>query len=226
MATRLGLLGELLLGDVACELCGEWKIDHGKSVGRRYLPEKGQKTGFDPVDISPATTFGTLTFRSEKPLDNVDWRILAELQQDGRLSFKELGRRINLSPPAVAERVRRLEDSGVITGYQAKVDPAEAGQPVSAFVEMRCRPGKCLLMTSNAEDYPEVVEIHKLTGDHCSMLKVRATSVEHLEGLFDRLSAHGELRSQMVLSTQYEGRPVEPPTEDPFTAPHSEGWRR
>ena len=159
-------------------------------------------------------------------MDSVDWRILEELQKDGRLSFKELGRRINLSPPSVAERVRRLEDNGVITGYQAKVDPAQAGQAVSAFVEMRCRPGKCLLMTSNTEDYPEVVEIHKLTGDHCSMLRVRATSVEHLEGLFDRLSAHGELRSQMVLSTQYEGRPVEPPAEDPFKAPQSEGWRR
>jgi Lrp/AsnC family transcriptional regulator, leucine-responsive regulatory protein len=167
-----------------------------------------------------------MTFRSEKPLDALDWRILHELQTYGRLSFKELGRRINLSPPSVAERVRRLEDSGVITGYQAVVDPAQAGQPISAFVEMRCAPGKCLLMTSGAEDFPEVVEIHKLTGDHCSMLKVRATSIEHLEGLFDRLSRHGELRSAMVLSTQYEGRPVEPPAQDPFKAPQSEGWSR
>jgi Lrp/AsnC family transcriptional regulator, leucine-responsive regulatory protein len=167
-----------------------------------------------------------MAFRMEKPLDDTDWRILDELQSDGRLSFKELGRRINLSPPAVAERVRRLEDAGVIAGYQARVDPAAAGQPVSAFVEMRCAPGKCLLMTSQAEDYPEVVEIHKLTGDRCSMLKVRATSIEHLEGLFDRLGAHGEIRTAMVLSTQYEGRPVEPPEQDPFKAPHSEGWRR
>jgi Lrp/AsnC family leucine-responsive transcriptional regulator len=167
-----------------------------------------------------------MAFRLEKPLDNVDWRILEELQSDGRLSFKELGRRINLSPPAVAERVRRMEDSGVITGYQARVDASAAGQPVSAFVEMRCAPGKCLLATSNAEDYPEVVEIHKLTGDRCSMLKVRATTIEHLEGLFDRLGQHGEIRTAMVLSTQYEGRPVEPPTQDPFKAPQSEGWRR
>ena len=167
-----------------------------------------------------------MAFRTQKQLDRTDWRILEELQADGRLSFKELGRRINLSPPAVAERVRRLEDDGVIAGYQAVVDPAQAGQPVSAFVEMRCAPGKCLLATSGAEDCPEVVEIHKLTGDHCSMLKVRATSIEHLEGLFDRLSRHGELRSAMVLSTQYEGRPVEPPAEDHFKAPQSEGWRR
>jgi Lrp/AsnC family leucine-responsive transcriptional regulator len=68
-----------------------------------------------------------VTFRSEKPLDAVDWRLLAELQSDGRLSFKELGRRVNLSAPAVAERVRRLEEAGVITGYRAEIDARQSG---------------------------------------------------------------------------------------------------
>lgn len=166
-----------------------------------------------------------MTFRTERQLDDLDWRILDELQADARLSFKELGRRVNLSPPAVAERVRRLEESGVISGYHARVDPHRAGYPIAAFVELRCELAKCLLKTSRAEDYPEVVEIHKLSGDHCSMLKVRAVSLEHFEGLLERLGKHGEMRSSVVLSTQYDGRPLESPQEEFVRAnPHS-GWR-
>jgi DNA-binding Lrp family transcriptional regulator len=80
------------------------------------------------------------------------------------------------------------------------------------------------LRTSTASDYPEVVEVHKLSGDHCSMLKVRAASMEHFEGLLERLGRHGEMRTSVVLSTQYEGRPVEAPAEDFLRATHSQGW--
>lgn len=159
-------------------------------------------------------------------LDAVDWRLLAELQEDARLSYKELGRRINLSAPAVAERVRRLEESGVIRGYRAEIDAKAAGFPLLAFVQMRCSFGNCLLKTATAADYPEIVEVHKLSGDHCSMLKVRAASLAHLEGLFERLGKHGDMRSSVVLSTQYAGRPVEPPVEDFMHASYPEGWDR
>jgi Lrp/AsnC family transcriptional regulator, leucine-responsive regulatory protein len=165
-----------------------------------------------------------MTFRTERELDDLDWHIIDELQADGRLSFKELGRRVNLSAPAVAERVRRLEEAGVITGYHANVDPRMAGHPISAFVELRCELSKCLLKTSTAADYPEVVEIHKLSGDHCSMLKVRAASLEHFEGVLERISRHGEIRSSVVLSTQYEGRPVQRPVVDYFRSSRSSGW--
>jgi len=164
------------------------------------------------------------TFRSEKPLDPLDWRLIDELQADGRLSFKELGRRVNLSSPAVAERVRRLAQAGVITGYHARIDARQAGYPISAFVEMRCSLGKCLLKTSTADDYPEVTEIHKLSGDHCAMVRVRAASLEHFEGVLERLGKHGEMRSSVVLSTQFDGRPVEPPVADYLTATPAEGW--
>lgn len=166
-----------------------------------------------------------MTFRSEKPLDAVDWRLVAELQADGRLSYKELGRRINLSAPAVAERVRRLEESGVLTGYRAVVDARRAGYPILAFVQMQCSLGACLLKTSTAGDYPEIVEVHKLSGDHCTMIKVRAASLAHLEGLFERLGKHGEMRTSVVLSTQYEGRAVEPPVDDFLHATPAEGWQ-
>lgn len=158
-------------------------------------------------------------------LDETDWRLLDELQADGRLSFKELGRRVHLSSPAVAERVRRLEDAGVIAGYGAKVDAGKAGQPLLAFLQLRCRPANCLLRTTTAEDYPEIVEIHKLSGEHCTMLKVRAASLAHLEGLIERLGAHGDMRTHIVLSTQYEGRPVERRVED-RTITTAEGWSR
>jgi Lrp/AsnC family transcriptional regulator, leucine-responsive regulatory protein len=156
-------------------------------------------------------------------LDDVDWRLLGELQADGRLSFNELARRVHLSPPAVAERVRRLEQAGVITGYSARVDPARAGQPLLAFIQLRCRLGSCLLKTTTADDYPELVEVHKLSGEHCTMLKVRATSLAHLEGLTERLGTHGDMRTHIVLSTQYEGRPVGPATPDRPVTP-AQGW--
>ncbi len=160
-------------------------------------------------------------------MDQTDWRILTELQSDGRLSYNQLARRVNLSPPAVAERVRRLEEQGVITGYQACVDPAKAGLPLTAFIQMRCTPGRCLLQTSSADDLPEVVEIHKLSGQWCSMLKVRVASMQHLEGLFERVGErHGQMNTHVVLSTQYEGRPVEPPTEQPRPVTPSPGWHR
>jgi Lrp/AsnC family leucine-responsive transcriptional regulator len=161
-----------------------------------------------------------------KALDATDWHILSELQADGRLSYNQLARRVNLSAPAVAERVRRLEDQGVIAGYQARIDPAKAGLPLTAFVQMRCTPGRCLLKTSNSDELPEVVEIHKLSGASCTILKVRVASLLHLEGLNERLGEHGEINTQVVLSTQYDGRPVQPPTDQARPVTPAPGWHR
>jgi Lrp/AsnC family transcriptional regulator, leucine-responsive regulatory protein len=155
--------------------------------------------------------------------DEMDWSILAELQSDARLSYNELARRVGLSSPAVAERVRRLERAGIITGYSARVDAARAGQPLIAFIQLRCSLGSCLLKTTTAADFPEFVEIHKLSGEYCTMIKARATSLAHFEGVIERLGSHGEMRTHIVLSTQYDGRPVAPPTiERPITT--SSGW--
>ncbi|PWU50145.1 AsnC family transcriptional regulator [Micromonospora globispora] len=159
-------------------------------------------------------------------LDQTDWRIIAELQRDGRLSYNQLGRLVNMSSPAVAERVRRLEEAGVIGGYQARIDPARAGLPLTAFVQLRCALGRCLLKTTGADDFREVVEVHKLSGNSCTMLKVRVASMPHLEGLLERLGEHGEMNSHIVLSTQYDGRPVQPPPAEARTTTHSPGWVR
>jgi Lrp/AsnC family transcriptional regulator, leucine-responsive regulatory protein len=159
-----------------------------------------------------------------RALDDLDWRILGELQRDGRLSFSALAKRVNLSSPAVAERVRRLEETGVITGYRAQVDPAKAGLPLTAFIEMRCRLGSCLLKTASADELPEVAEIHKLSGNWCAMLKVRVSSMQHLEGLLERVGKHGENNSYIVLSTQHERTVIEPPDPEPRTVSVPDGW--
>jgi Lrp/AsnC family transcriptional regulator, leucine-responsive regulatory protein len=159
-------------------------------------------------------------------LDPSDWRILTELQADGRLSYRQLGKRVNLSAPAVAERVRRLEEAGVITGYRADVDAASIGLPLTTFIQLRCETGHCLLKNTSADDFPEVVEVHKLSGAFCTMLKLRTTSMAHLESLLERLGEHRSMNSHVVLSTQYEHRTVEPPPEDLPTVTEAEGWRR
>src|SRR5437870_12146523 len=117
-----------------------------------------------------------MALQSERSLDATDWKLLRELQKDARLSYSELGRRVGLSTPAAAERVRRLEDAGIITGYRAQIDPAKVGLSLLALIQLRCDSGKCLLKTSSAEQFPEILEIHKLSGSHCSLLKVALTS--------------------------------------------------
>ena len=141
----------------------------------------------------------------------MDWLLLEELQQDGRLSFNELARRINLSAPAVAERVRRLEERGVITGYHAHVDPARAGRTVAALVRMACYGPRCLLRHPELiEQSPEILEVHRLTGDSCCLLRVAVASMAEFEALIDRLADLGQPSSTMVLSSPLAWRPVRP----------------
>jgi Lrp/AsnC family leucine-responsive transcriptional regulator len=147
--------------------------------------------------------------QTQRPLDALDWSILRELQADARLSYNELARRVGLSSPTVAERVRRLEEAGVIAGYRAEVDPAKVGLPVMALVRLRCRPGRCLLNTSRAAAYPEVLEVLKVSGAHCTVLKVVAASIPHLERVFDRLRQHGEIETAVVWSSGLERRPID-----------------
>jgi Lrp/AsnC family leucine-responsive transcriptional regulator len=160
----------------------------------------------------------------ERSPDATDWRILHELQNDGRLSYHELGRRVGLSAPATAERVRRMEEAQIITGYRATVNPAKVGLPLTAFVQLRCGHDRCLLKTTGADDYPEVTELHKLSGDYCTLLKLRARSLRHLETIIERIGSHGELRLLVVLSSPLEGRAVA--REQLGAEAESNGWHR
>ncbi|MBO4164953.1 MULTISPECIES: Lrp/AsnC family transcriptional regulator [Micromonospora] len=153
-------------------------------------------------------------------MDEMDWALLRELQADARLSYSELSRRVHLSPPAVAERVRRLEESGVITGYHAHVDLARAGRPVVALIRMSCYGSRCILHDPQVVDWPEIQEIHRITGDACSVLKVAAGSIGQFEAVIDRLAPYGQPSSTMVLSSPLQWHPVTPlpPTPAPGRA--------
>ncbi|SDI44168.1 Lrp/AsnC family transcriptional regulator, leucine-responsive regulatory protein [Sinosporangium album] len=143
-------------------------------------------------------------------MDAMDWALLAELQADARLSFSELSRRVHLSAPAVAERVRRLEETGVITGYHARVDPALAGRPVSAVIRMNCYGPRCILRDGAVTAWPEILEVDRVTGDTCCILRVATASMAAFEELIDRLAPHGQPSSTMVLSTPVPWRPLSP----------------
>jgi Lrp/AsnC family leucine-responsive transcriptional regulator len=150
-----------------------------------------------------------MTNRKSIPLlqmDQMDWRILSELQADARLSYSELGRRIGLSTPAAAERVRRLEDWGVIRGYAAVVDPERVGLAVGAFIRIRLAGPETLAqkLTGALAGMPEVLECHRCTGDESFILKVRVESVGQLETLIDKLTHFGATTTSLILSTPVE----------------------
>ena len=143
-------------------------------------------------------------------MDNVDWRILAELQADARLSQNEISRRVNLSAPAVAERVRRLTDTGVVRGYSARVDPNALGRSVQAFVQLDCYGPKCILKDLSAHDWPEILEVHRVTGDTCSLLRIAVADMAGFQELIDRLARYGKPASSLVLSSPLPWKAVQP----------------
>ncbi|MFF4414189.1 Lrp/AsnC family transcriptional regulator [Streptosporangium sp. NPDC001559] len=144
----------------------------------------------------------------------MDWTLLAELQSDARLSYSELARRVHMSAPAVAERVRRLEETGVITGYHARVNPALAGRGVAALIRMACYGPRCVLRDEQALAWPEILEVHRVTGDTCCLIRVAASSMIAFEELIDRLAPYGHPSSMMVLSSPVPWRALSPAKHD------------
>jgi Lrp/AsnC family leucine-responsive transcriptional regulator len=133
-------------------------------------------------------------------LDDVDWAIIGQLQQDARISLSELGRRVNLSSSATTERVRNLESSGVITGYHAVVDLAKVGYPVLAVVRLKYPGNRHQPLRRLLAERREILECLRTTGDDCYTLKVAATSMEHLETLVDELAGFGSTTTSVVYS--------------------------
>jgi Lrp/AsnC family leucine-responsive transcriptional regulator len=142
------------------------------------------------------------------PLDATDRRLLAELQADGRLSLAELGRRIGLSSPAVAERLRRLEGDGVITGYRAEVDPRRVGLGLGVLIRIRPAPRQLAAVAQLARDTPEVVECLRVTGDDCFVMTAHVRDVEHLEEVIDAFAAYGQTTTSVMQSAPVPRRGV------------------
>jgi Lrp/AsnC family transcriptional regulator, leucine-responsive regulatory protein len=146
---------------------------------------------------------------AEAPLlDDVNLRLLSELQSDARLSLAELGRRVGLSSPAVAERLQRLERQGVVRGYRAELDPVALGYPLSAVIRIRPAPRQLHKIADLARATPEVVECHRITGEDCYLMKAHVRSVTHLEELIDQFVAFGQTTTSIVQSSPVAGRGI------------------
>jgi Lrp/AsnC family transcriptional regulator, leucine-responsive regulatory protein len=133
-------------------------------------------------------------------LDDINRRLLDELQRDGRAAFAELGRRVGLSAPAVAERVGRLEREGVITGYRAEVDPRAIGYSLSAVVRIRPFARQIHKIPEIAAQTPEVVECERITGEDCFLMRLHVREMEDLEPVLDRFTPFGQTTTSIVHS--------------------------
>src|ERR1022692_3009811 len=134
------------------------------------------------------------------PLDKMGWHILEELQENGRISFAELGRRVGLTLPAVAERVRKMEDAGIISGFRAEVNPAKIGLPIAAFIRISVSGDVFARVAKAVLDMPEVLECHRGTGADSFTLKVAVESVQHLARVIDKLTPFGTTSTSIALS--------------------------
>jgi len=151
-------------------------------------------------------------------LDRIAWRILEELQQNARLSWAELGRRVGLTTPAVAERVYRLEKLGVIRGFHADINLERLGMPILIFVRISIGGAESLVRTFQAQikNWQEVLECHRVTGSDSFIVKARVVSMEHLERFLDRMGHYGATSTATVLSSPVENRVVSEKIMDQF----------
>jgi Lrp/AsnC family transcriptional regulator, leucine-responsive regulatory protein len=135
-------------------------------------------------------------------LDETDFEILGILQSEGRLAFAELGRRVGLSQPAISERVSRLEECGVITGYSALIDPRALGLGLTAIIRLQTSQEQVKSCIAKFDTIPNITEIHRVTGVDCYHLTVQTSSTEELEQIVDKLAAIGGVTTCVVLKSQ------------------------
>jgi Lrp/AsnC family transcriptional regulator, leucine-responsive regulatory protein len=154
-------------------------------------------------------------------IDETNLRLLAELQADARLSLAELGRRVGLSSPAVAERLQRLEQEQVILGYHARLNPRKLGISLTAVIRVRPAGRQLHRLAEIAKKTPEVVDCRRITGDDCYIMTAHVRSVEHLEEVIDRFAAHGQTTTSIVQSAPVDSRGLDLRQNGDLTTPSS-----
>lgn len=137
---------------------------------------------------------------SELLRDSRNIELLRLLSADPRMSVSELARRIEMSAPAVRERIQRLEDAGVIRGYRLDIDSRALGYPISAFVRVRPAPGDLPRIIALAQSLPQVTECYRITGEDCFILKVHLDSLDGLDAILDQFLAFGQTTTSLVQS--------------------------
>ena len=146
-----------------------------------------------------------------KLLDSIGWRILAELQENARIQYVELGRRVGLSTVSVIERIRRMEDAGIITGYSAQIDHHKVGLDVSAYIRVRIIGDYIPRFISAVRDMQEVSECHRITGEDTFLVKVYAATTEDLARIVDKLNPYMTTNTMLVFSSPVMRRAIEAP---------------
>lgn len=141
-------------------------------------------------------------------LDEINRDLLDLLQHDGRLSYRELGERIGLSPPAVAERIRKLEESGVITGYRAMVDYEAIGFPILCIIRLNATNLDRATIDDVMTAIPEIIEANRVTGSESHVIRARVRSTAHLEELLELVTGHGATVTNIVTSSPVPRRPM------------------
>ena len=141
-------------------------------------------------------------------LDRISWRIIEELQQNARISWAELGRRVGLTTPAVAERVHRLESVGIVRGYRTEISLERLGLPILIFVRLAISGSETLVRAfqQQVKTWDEVLECHRVTGSESFVIKARVTSMGHLERFIDELGHYGNTSTTTVLSSPVQQR--------------------
>jgi len=139
-------------------------------------------------------------------LDALDARILSALAADARTSVAELARIVGLSPPSVAERIRRLEETGVIEGCTVTIDPRAVGLPIAAWIRVRPMPGELKTVADILRNLPEIVECDRVTGEDCFVARAYLKSIEDLEKLIDQIIPHAMTTTSIIQSTLVKRR--------------------
>jgi Lrp/AsnC family transcriptional regulator, leucine-responsive regulatory protein len=156
-------------------------------------------------------------------LDSVDHRIVAALVANARISLKELASHVGLSSPSVAERMRRLEERGVIRAFTIEVDPQALGYPLQAMVRIRPLPGKLHLVQEQLKAIEEICECDKVTGEDCFIARLVVRSIEQLDQILDRIADKAETNTSIIKSQPIRRRlPPLPPAQ----RQHSSGGTR
>ena len=156
---------------------------------------------------SEQRNFARSAFETPSALDAIDQRMVAELRAEPRLRVAELARRVGLSGPAVADRLRRLEDTGILS-YRADVDPRALGYTIRAVVRISPVGGGLRLIPGIARGVPNVTECYRITGEDCYFMTVYLRTIDELEAILDLFTPHGRTTTSIVHSSPVPPRPL------------------
>ncbi|HSM62387.1 MAG TPA: Lrp/AsnC family transcriptional regulator [Gillisia sp.] len=142
------------------------------------------------------------------PIDSLNWQILESLQKNARQSFAEIGRKVGLTSPAVAERVKKMEDSGIIKGYKAQVSYHKTGHQLKAVITLRAFMGRLKPFLEKVKEFKEVINCYRITGNENIIMEVVLYDQSHLEEFIDKLITYGETKTHIILSNVIEQGPI------------------